>query len=275
MTNIITVNEVTKTFDNVTALERCSMKIRKGEIFGYLGPSGAGKTTTLKLLTGQLHSDGGEMTVLGENPFSPKIKQRIGIMSDMSGLYEKMTVYENLELFADIYGISDKKKRISDTLEAVGLGDAAKKKADKLSQGMKQRLVFARTILHTPELLFLDEPTANLDPTSAEEIRNLIRRLNEHGTTVFLTTHNMEEAEELCDRVAFLNHGTIIESGTPRELKLKYASQTVVITTESGEQEVALDKESITAALQKDDKLLMIHSKEPGLKEIFLRLTGK
>ena len=165
------------------------------------------------------HSDGGEMVVLGENPFSPKMKQRIGIMSDMSGLYEKMTVYENLEIFADIYGVERKRERIDEVLAAVELREAKKKKVEKLSRGMKQRLVFARTILHDPELLFLDEPTANLDPTTAQEVRDLIRKLNERGTTVFLTTHNMEEADELCHRVAFLNRGDIVESGTPREFE--------------------------------------------------------
>src|SRR5699024_7800913 len=171
MTNILKAAQLTKTFGNVKALDHCDLEIRKGEIFGYLGPSGAGKTTTIKLLTGQLHSDSGEVTVLGKDPFSPDIKKKIGIMSDMSGLYEKMTVYENLDLFADIYGIREEK--IRRTLEAVELLDAAKKKVEKLSRGMKQRLVFARTILHDPGLLFLDEPTANLDPATADEIRDL------------------------------------------------------------------------------------------------------
>lgn len=131
MTNIVKVDQLTKTFGNVKALDHCDLEIKKGEIFGYLGPSGAGKTTTIKLLTGQLHSDSGEVTVLGKDPFSPDIKKKTGIMSDMSGLYEKMTVYENLDLFADIYGIRDKKEKIRRTLEAVELLDAAKKKVEK------------------------------------------------------------------------------------------------------------------------------------------------
>lgn len=274
-TNIIEMNEVTKTFDGVTALNRCSLKVKQGEIFGYLGPSGAGKTTTLKLLTGQLHSDGGEMMVLGENPFSPKMKQHIGIMSDMSGLYEKMTVYENLEIFADIYGIERKRERIDEVLAAVELREAKRKKVEKLSRGMRQRLVFARTILHDPELLFLDEPTANLDPTTAQEVRDLIRKLNGRGTTVFLTTHNMEEADELCHRVAFLNRGDIVESGTPRELKLRYALGKVIISTEEGEREVSLEKDAIISELERGGELLTIHSEEPSLKEVFLRLTKK
>ena len=225
MTNILKAAQLTKTFGNVKALDHCDLEIRKGEIFGYLGPSGAGKTTTIKLLTGQLHSDSGQITVFGKDPFSPDIKRQIGIMSDMSGLYEKMTVYENLDIFSDIYGIRDKKNMIRKALQAVDLLGSAKKKVEKLSRGMKQRLVFARTIIHSPSLLFLDEPTANLDPATADEIRELIKKLNRNGATIFLTTHNMEEAEELCHRIALLNKGKIVENGSPEELKLKYAEK--------------------------------------------------
>lgn len=224
-------------------------------------------------MTGQLHSDAGVMKVLGENPFSPNIKQQIGIMSDMSGLYEKLSVYENLEIFADIYGITNKKHRIKEILEAVELLDAKKKKVEKLSRGMKQRLVFARTILHEPQLLFLDEPTANLDPATAEEVRDLIRKLNAEGTTVFLTTHNMEEADELCHRIAFLNHGSIVESGKPEELKLKYAEKRVEIVTKDRKYETSLDRESMIEVLKDVGEIQTIHSKEPSLKDVFLKLT--
>ena len=273
MTNILKANQLTKTFGNVKALDHCDLEIRKGEIFGYLGPSGAGKTTTIKLLTGQLHSDAGEVTVLGKNPFSPEIRQQIGIMSDMSGLYEKMTVYENLDIFADIYGVKNKKKKIKETLEAVDLYDNRKKKVEKLSRGMKQRLAFARTILHNPRLLFLDEPTANLDPATADEIRELITKLNRNGTTVFLTTHNMEEADELCHRIALLNKGHIVECGSPEELKLKYSKKKVLITTGKGKKEISLDKNELIDELEKTEDLLMIHSEEPSLRDVFLSLT--
>lgn len=273
MTNILKAAQLTKTFGNVKALDHCDLEVRKGEIFGYLGPSGAGKTTTIKLLTGQLHSDSGQITVLGEDPFSPDIRQRIGIMSDMSGLYEKMTVYENLDIFADIYGIRDKKDTIRKTLMSVDLLDSAKKKVEKLSRGMKQRLVFARTILHSPDLLFLDEPTANLDPATADEIRELIRNLNRSGATIFLTTHNMEEADELCHRIALLNKGHIVESGSPEALKLKYAGKKVVITTGQKKIEVPLEKGCIIKALEQAEDLLMIHSEEPSLRDVFLTLT--
>ena len=273
MTNILKAAQLTKTFGNVKALDHCDLEIRKGEIFGYLGPSGAGKTTTIKLLTGQLHSDSGQITVFGKDPFSPDIKRQIGIMSDMSGLYEKMTVYENLDIFSDIYGIRDKKNMIRKALQAVDLLGSAKKKVEKLSKGMKQRLVFARTIIHSPSLLFLDEPTANLDPATADEIRELIKKLNRNGATIFLTTHNMEEAEELCHRIALLNKGKIVENGSPEELKLKYAEKKVLITTRDGKTKVPLEKDRIVKILEEAEDILMIHSEEPSLRDVFLTLT--
>ncbi|HJC80494.1 MAG TPA: ABC transporter ATP-binding protein [Candidatus Mediterraneibacter excrementipullorum] len=273
MTNILKAAQLTKTFGNEKALDHCDLEIRKGEIFGYLGPSGAGKTTTIKLLTGQLHSDSGQITVFGKDPFSPDIKRQIGIMSDMSGLYEKMTVYENLDIFSDIYGIRDKKNMIRKALQAVDLLGSAKKKVEKLSRGMKQRLVFARTIIHSPSLLFLDEPTANLDPATADEIRELIKKLNRNGATIFLTTHNMEEAEELCHRIALLNKGKIVENGSPEELKLKYAEKKVLITTRDGKTEVPLEKDRIVKILEEAEDILMIHSEEPSLRDVFLTLT--
>ena len=273
MTNILKAAQLTKTYGNVKALDHCDLEIRKGEIFGYLGPSGAGKTTTIKLLTGQLHSDSGQITVFGKDPFSPDIKRQIGIMSDMSGLYEKMTVYENLDIFSDIYGIRDKKNMIRKALQAVDLLGSAKKKVEKLSRGMKQRLVFARTIIHSPSLLFLDEPTANLDPATADEIRELIKKLNRNGATIFLTTHNMEEAEELCHRIALLNKGKIVENGSPEELKLKYAEKKVLITTRDGKTEVPLEKDRIVKILEEAEDILMIHSEEPSLRDVFLTLT--
>ena len=273
MTNILKAAQLTKTFGNVKALDHCDLEIRKGEIFGYLGPSGAGKTTTIKLLTGQLHSDSGQITVFGKDPFSPDIKRQIGIMSDMSGLYEKMTVYENLDIFSDIYGIRDKKNMIRKALQAVDLLGSAKKKVEKLSRGMKQRLVFARTIIHSPSLLFLDEPTANLDPATADEIRELIKKLNRNGATIFLTTHNMEEAEELCHRIALLNKGKIVENGSPEELKLKYAEKKVLITTRDGKTEVPMEKDRIVKILEEAEDILMIHSEEPSLRDVFLTLT--
>ena len=268
---IIKISNLSKRFNETVALDNCSFTIEKGEVFGYLGPSGAGKTTTIKLLSGQLHSDHGEIEVLGKSPFDDTIKGKIGIMSDNSGLYEKATVYENLKLFAEIYRLPA--ERIDQVLHDVDLYEAKKKLVENLSKGMKQRLIFARTILHAPELLFLDEPTANLDPSTAEEVRDLIRKMKENGTTVFLTTHNMEEADEMCDRIALLNEGHIIECGSPYELKLKYAKKQVQVTTNLGKKSLALDKTALIDHLQRCEDIIMIHSIEPSLKEVFLTLT--
>lgn len=269
--NIISVQQLTKSFGSHKALDNCSFEIKKGEIFGFLGPSGAGKTTTIKLLSGQLHSDTGQITILNDSPFSQEIKQKIGIMSDNSGLYEKMSVYDNLVLFADIYGVDH--SHVERVLKEVDLLDAKKMLVSKLSRGMRQRVIFARTIIHSPEILFLDEPTANLDPATAQEVRDIIKLLNQMGTTVFLTTHNMEEADELCHRIAFLNQGHVIECGKPEDLKLKYSKQTIELTTQNGKRTIPLNKEKLISELKDIDELLMIHSIEPSLKEVFLFLT--
>lgn len=269
--NVIEVKKLSKQFATTIALENCDLMIKKGEIFGFLGPSGAGKTTTIKLLTGQLKNDSGDILVLGENPFSSKMKQKIGITSDNSGLYEKMSVYDNLLLFTKIYDID--KSCIEKVLAEVDLLDVKNQQVSQLSKGMKQRLIFARTIIHSPSLLFLDEPTANLDPSTAQEVREIIKKLNAKGTTVFLTTHNMEEADEMCHRVAFLNHGHIIESGEPEALKLKYSKQLIRIKTDKKDYTIPLDKPLLKQELEQMNELLMIHSIEPSLKEVFLTLT--
>lgn len=271
MEDAIIVKGLSKKFKDTAALADCSFTIRKGEIFGYLGPSGAGKTTTIKLLSGQLKADHGSIEIMGSVPSDWSIRDRIGIMSDNSGLYEKMSVYENLKLFAQIYRAP--KEKIDEVLERIGLADSAKKPVEKLSKGMRQRLIFARTVLHDPDILFLDEPTANLDPATAEEVRGLILQMKERGSTVFLTTHNMEEANEMCDRIAFLNRGKIIECGTPQDLKLKYAKKQVKVTTETEEATLPLDAAALSAYLADAGEIKMIHSIEPTLKEVFLSLT--
>ena len=161
-------------------------------------------------------------------------------------------------------------------LTQLGLADHQNKKAEKLSRGMKQRLMFARAILHQPKLLFLDEPTANLDPATSADVHALIREMNRQGTTIFLTTHNMEEAQELCDRVAFLNEGHLVEEGTPQALRLKYAEDSVELCYQDGTTlRVRKEPEAIREALKHEGRLLTIHSQEPDLKTIFLQLTGR
>lgn len=276
--NILSMAGVTMAFGSVTAIDSLSFSVQQGEIFGFLGPSGAGKTTTIKLLTRQLKPSTGEITVFGNDVavLSQDDYNRIGIQTDNSGVYERLTVWENLSLFAALKGAGD--EETTKALEDVGLLADKGKKAKALSRGMRQRLILARAILHGPALLFLDEPTASLDPGTTGDIHKVLRRLNEGGTTIFLTTHNMEEADKLCDRVAFLHQGHIVEMGTPEALKLKYAKNRVEATMEGGETLVGEKTPEglmeIARAAQ-GKAIATIHSIEPNLEEIFLQVTGR
>ena len=206
---MIKMNNTVKRFGGQTVLSDVTFEAKEREIFGLLGPSGAGKTTIINILTNQLEADGGSHSI-GVTPFET------GLMLDEDGLYSRLTCLENLNVFAGIYGIPRKKSL--EALKSVGLGDAAGKIASKLSRGMRQRLALARAILHEPKALFLDEPTSGLDPGTARGIHKLIQNLRDNGATVFLTTHNMEEAAKLCDHVALLHKGRIVEQGAPAEI---------------------------------------------------------
>jgi ABC-2 type transport system ATP-binding protein len=279
MENIISMKNVRKDFKGSTALKNLTFSIEKGEIFGFLGPSGAGKTTTIKLLTSQLLPTSGEVKVFGKDVYANKkeIIKNIGVLSDTSGMYDRLSVLDNLMLYADINGVP--KKDVKEILEKIGMSDTIKKEAKKLSKGMKQRLMIARAVLHKPKLLFLDEPTSSLDPGTMLEIHRLLRRLNEEGTTIFLTTHNMEEADKLCDRVAFLNAGEIVDIGNPAALKLKYTNDDIKVILKDENKEIMLKNNSEGASKIKawieEGQLLTIHSMEPSLEKIFLSLTGR
>lgn len=279
MENIISMKNVRKDFKENVALKNLTFNIKEGEIFGFLGPSGAGKTTTIKLLTSQLIPTSGEVKVFGKEAYANKkdIAKNIGILSDTSGMYERLSVLDNLMLFAEINGVS--KKDVLEVLEKIGMSEAIKKEAKKLSKGMKQRLMIARAVLHKPKLLFLDEPTSSLDPGTTLEIHRLLRKLNEEGTTIFLTTHNMEEADKLCDRVAFLDAGEIVDIGQPEALKLKYTNDDIKVILKDRSKEIMLKNNpegaSKIKAWMEEGQLLAIHSMEPSLEKIFLNLTGR
>lgn len=277
MENCIEMRDVVMAYDSSFALDHLTFAVRKNEIFGFLGPSGAGKTTTIKLMTRQLKKDSGSLRLFSKEieECDAPINDRIGVLSDNSGCYERMTIEENLRFFAKIRGVSA--QAVEDILKKVGLADVRRKSIKKISRGMKQRVVLACSLLHRPELLFLDEPTSGLDPATSRMIHELILELKSQGTTIFLTTHNMEEADKLCDRVAFINHGALIECGSPLEIKLKHARNQMAILTKKHER-IVVEKNTAGAEtlmkIAQQDELLTVHTLEPNLEDVFLELTG-
>lgn len=279
METIISMKNIRKDFKSNRALRDLTFDVKEGEIFGFLGPSGAGKTTTIKILTSQLIPTSGEAKVFGKEVYANKkdIFKNIGILSDNSGVYDRLSVWDNLMLYAKINGVT--KESVKEILEKVDMSDSIKKEVKKLSKGMKQRLMVARAVLHKPKLLFLDEPTSSLDPGTTLEIHKLLRKLNEEGTTIFLTTHNMMEADKLCDRVAFLNNGEIVDIGSPERLKLKYTTDDIKVILKGDNKKIMLKNDGESGLKIKtwmeNGQLASIQSMEPSLEQIFLSLTGR
>jgi len=282
-TDSIVVDNVKYNYGDIQAVKGITFNVEEGEIFGFLGPNGAGKSTTIKMLTGQLYPKKGKITVLGLDitKKSGKVQAQIGICFERTNLYEQMSAIENLKLFADLYGV--KKFDADDLLITVDLKGRGKDRVSSFSKGMKQRLMVARALISKPKILFLDEPTEGLDPTSADNIRNVILKERQRGATVFLTTHDMLEADKLSDRVAFINGGEIIALDTPYNLKQKYGKRSIKaqITTEIGEiedRELLMDSENTASDIQMlfdKEKVVTIHSKEASLEDIFIQITGR
>ena len=270
---MINVKNVTKKFNQKVALEEISFEVKKGEIFGFLGPSGSGKTTMIKILTGQLNADSGQTELLGKvsEKLTPADLEQIGLVSDTSGFYEKLSLYKNLQAYAKIYGKPN--SRVDEVLKQVDLYDSKNLAAEKLSTGMKQRMFLARALINKPQVLFLDEPTSGLDPTTSKKIHELLLDLKEAGTTIFLTTHDMNEATLLCDRLSLLNRGHLIEYGTPSSIIQKYNHEKKVQLTfvDETQTEITFEELGQTDLAQ----VVAIHSCEPTLEEIFIQLTGE
>lgn len=270
---MIKVERVTKRFGDNIALNQISFSINEGEIFGFLGPSGSGKTTMINILTGQLQANSGKTELLGKDSqkLLPSDFEELGLVGDTSGYYEKLSLCNNLLLFARLYGVS--KSRIEEILKQVGLYDSKDTPAEKLSTGMRQRMLLARALINYPKVLFLDEPTSGLDPTTSKKIHKLLQELKERGTTIFLTTHDMNEATLLCDNLALLNKGDLIEQGSPSEIIQKYNTEKNVAVTYSDSTKKVVRFED----LQQEDykKMMTIHSCEPTLEDIFIKLTGE
>lgn len=275
---LLRLSHISKRYRTYLALKDISMTLGEGEILGFLGPSGAGKTTTIKIITGQLRQTSGEAQILGTDSenIDSSIYEKIGVVSDNSGVYEKLTVWQNLSIFAKIWRVSD--QRIEEVLSQVELSECRKKPAGKLSKGQMQRLVLARAVLHKPRILFLDEPTSGLDPATAAAIHKMLLDLRDEGMAVFLTTHNMEEAAKLCDKVALLFEGEIVEFGSPQEICLKYnTNKKYQVLLDEKELVLEQNPENIER-LSKwllEDQVQSLHSCEPTLETVFLTVTGK
>lgn len=279
MEAIIAANNVVKSFGDKKVLDGISFNVRRGQIFGLLGPSGAGKTTLIKILTGQLERDLGTVRINGvdADKLTGGDSKKFGIMMDNFGIYERLNCYENLKIFAEIYGV--KNDGILNALKKVGLENAKKTSASKLSKGMRSRLRLARVFMTDPDILFLDEPTSGLDPATANDIHKIMLAEKEKGKTIFLTTHTMSEAEKLCDNIVMINEGKIAEQGCPQEICRRYDHQRMLMIHLSDGTDIKLPHSESAAdqiaELLKNGSAETIHTTEPNLETVFMELTGK
>ncbi len=277
---MIVVNDLTKRYGEVHAVDGVSFTVTTGEIFGLLGHNGAGKTTTIRMLTGRARPTSGTATIAGYDVTTSlsSIKPLINLVFEEPNLYPRLSGRDNLEFFCDLYGVP--RSRTTELLSAVGLDeDAANRRVKNYSSGMQQRLLIARALVNEPRVLFLDEPTRGLDPASAHDVRGIIANLARSGTTIFMTTHYMEEADELCNRIAFLSQGKIVALDSPRELKLRYGQRSATVLLEDRQEHtVRLDNPTDAAHLNRwmaDGQVLTIHSHEGTLEDVFIALAGR
>lgn len=283
-TDVIDVRGLTFSYPKAAepAIRGMDFAVGNGEIFGFLGPSGAGKSTTQKLLIGLLRGHGGHAKVWGRDPvdWGPDYYERVGVSFELPNHYHKLTGLENLQFFGSLY--QGPTADPMELLDAVGLADAANTRVGKYSKGMQMRLTFARSLINEPELLFLDEPTSGLDPVTARKVKDIILDLKARGRTIFLTTHDMSTADELCDRVAFVVDGAIVALDSPAELKIarsqrrvrvQYRTSGGLATAEYGIDGLADDPEF--HAVLRDHHVETIHSREASLDDVFVEVTGR
>ncbi len=297
----ITVRSLRKSYGPVKAVDGVSFEVQRGEFFGILGPNGAGKTTTLEIVEGLRQADGGEVSVLGLPawPRNPALLPRIGVQLQASSFFERLTAREQLQTFASLYRVPA--RRADEMLGVVGLQDQAATRTEKLSGGQAQRLSIACALVHDPEVVFLDEPTGALDPQARRNLWDLLRQISAQGRTVVLTTHHMDEAETLCDRVAIMDHGKILEEGPPAALVRRLdqplrvsvasgqlpadAARALAAGAGAGAESVADDGVSLTiatrdpaavlAGLAERDALSGLRVSGATLEDVFLQLTGR
>lgn len=258
-----------------------NFSIKEGEIYGFLGPSGAGKSTTQKIITRLVNGFQGKVWVMGRDlkNWNNDYYNHIGVGFELPNHYAKLTGLENLKLFASLYDKSP--QNLMGLLEQVGLAEAAHQKTQDYSKGMKMRLNFVRALIHEPDILFFDEPTTGLDPVNARNIKNIIKDLKKQGKTIFLTTHNMYDADELCDRVAFITEGLIKAEDAPKALKLKYGKPLLNVEYKDSDlKSVEFDLKNLGQNQEfmnivKKRKIISMHTREASLDEVFVKITGK
>jgi ABC-2 type transport system ATP-binding protein len=296
VTDVIVVDDLHKSYGPLRAVDGVTFSVQAGELFGILGPNGAGKTTTLEIIEGLRAADAGEVTLLGRRPWprDQGLLPRIGVQLQASAFFERLTAREQINTFASLYGVS-----VSDAdewLERVGLTEKADTRTEKLSGGQRQRLSIACALVHDPEIVFLDEPTAALDPQARRNLWDLLRSLNENGRTVVLTTHYMDEAESLCDRVAIMDHGAILVLDTPDALirsldaGVRISVERSVLSADEaasidGVEEVEVDDLSVhllthdparvLSRLAEREALRGLQVESSTLEDVFLTLTGR
>lgn len=278
----IEIDNLVVRFGRFTAVNGLSLTVNEGELFGFLGPNGAGKTTTIKVLIGSLRPTSGEIRVAGFRIPAEfeSVKQQFGYVPDTENHVEEFTGRENLELFARLYDMP--LSIVDESLARLELSEAADVVVSAYSKGMRRKLLIAREIMHRPKILYFDEPTANLDAHSTELVRELLRDLASQGTTIFLTTHNMEEVEQICDRVAILCRGELVDCDTPTNFVTRHA---VRIVKAQYEQDGEVVRESLDldlddqrerlAEIIRTEKCVRVHSQEFDFQDVFLKITGQ
>lgn len=279
MNDAVAVRNLSHRFSDHPVLKNLNFQVANGEIFGLLGPSGAGKTTLIKILTGQLRQSEGYAEILGKDTqrLGEAEHRQIGTMMDHFGLYERLSVQDNLAFYAELYRVP--RRAVDDVLKSIGLYEARRRPVSKLSKGMKNRLSLARALMNNARLLFLDEPTAGLDPVTTRKMHRILLEQRDKGATIFLTTHNLFEAESLCDHVALLSQGTIIEYGKPADICKKYNHLNKLRVILKDGEALTLENGSASAEIIKayleENRIETIHSTEPTLESVFVELTGK
>lgn len=270
---VIALDKVSKTLTNRQVLKDISFAVEQGDIFGYLGPNGAGKTTTIRVILGLFPPDSGQVSILGNDVSHDYTREKVGFVLESDGLYDNITAYENLDYYCRIYGMTSvvKSKRIDEMLELVDLSDRAEDKVSSYSKGMRQKLALARAMVHEPDLLILDEPTAAVDPTGQIEVRQIILNLAHRGKTIFLSSHNLDETQRVCNRIALIDHGEIKLYGKLDELRKEKGERKIAIDTgaETPEKTSLLDK-----LIPQIEALPYVTSCRREAQRLYLQLDG-